>query len=136
MRPQPPNDGGGEKAGNIFENPLLHFVNYGLSNPIVVWALEHGLYDEWCPECRGTGEVRVRPCFSCAGTGDLSKAEHTRSLSGRCPDCRRVCPSCRGSKLRKDRQLCEQDFGDKPSRKVALQIGIREKDIEYRRQLR
>mgnify|MGYP000485153372 FL=1 len=57
------------KFGNVFENPLYHFNAYGLANSTVVWALERGLYDEWCPDCRGTGVALLRPC-GCVEQGD------------------------------------------------------------------
>ena len=107
------------KFGNVFENPLYHFNAYGLANSTVVWALERGLYDEWCPDCRGTGVALLRPC-GCVEQGDRYCPE--KRLCSRpegCPCCRAVCRGCSGSRVRADRVMCEKDFGDEESLRIA-----------------
>ena len=110
------------KAGTVFDNPLLHFIAYGLANPTVVWALERGLYDEWCPGCRGAGFVLTRPC-RCIEQGKRHCPE--KRLCARpdgCPCCRSVCRQCQGSRIRHDRPMCDLDFGDEESLAIALQV--------------
>lgn len=135
------------RAGNVFANPLLYLNAYTLANPWVVWALERGLLDEWCPGCCGAGEVHERPCATCAGTGDVQFSEAHPELGfgtpdddgpQKCPDCWRVCRECRGSRLRPDRPLCAQDFGDPESLAIARRLDreIDRPEKFYQRNLR
>lgn len=39
-----------------------------------------------------------------------------------CPFCRTVCRACSGSRVRADRVMCEQDFGDAESLAIALKV--------------
>ena len=108
--------------GPLAANPLYHFIAYGITNPTVVWALEHGAYDEWCPDCRGTGITLWRPC-GCVEQGDRHcPAERLCSRPDGCPCCRTVCRACSGSRVRADRVMCELDFGDEESLAIALKV--------------
>jgi hypothetical protein len=119
------------KADNIFENPMLHFVKFGLGNPVVAWCVERGLYDEWCPGCRGRGYVVASPCANREALGGF-ECDRERG----CDECRSTCRECRGTRLRPSRSLCAQDFGGDEDVGVALKLGVRLPEDFDKRQLR
>lgn len=110
------------KTATVFDNPLYHFIAYGIANPTVVWALERGLYDEWCPGCKGIGYTFTRPC-GCVEQGDrYCPEERLCTRSEPCPCCRTVCRECDGTRVRADRVMCGKDFGDAESLAIARKV--------------
>lgn len=106
------------------ENPMLHFIAYGLRNEWVMLALKEGAYDAWCPTCHGLGHVHSRPCRGCgAATDNVNPKVRACTCSPiRCRRCRHRCQTCKGSKLREDQQLNRADFGDDESLDTALRF--------------
>lgn len=113
------------KSATVFDNPLFHFNAYGLKNPMVIWALEVGLYDEFCPGCRGRGFTFARPCLAREkghalyhGPEEACWPDPSTNWRG----CGSVCRECSGTRVRQDRVMCEKDFGDEESLKVAMVV--------------
>lgn len=102
--------------GGPAENPLYYMTAYTLRNPMVAEALSSGLLMDWCPQCNGTGILVARPC-SCEES--RFRGCEACSPSAPCEHCRRRCPRCKGARVREDREVCYQDFGDEASLEVA-----------------
>lgn len=101
------------KTATVSDNPLYHFIAYGIANPTVVWALERGLYDEWCPECRGRGFTFTRPCVNREPGASYHGPEEAcwPDPATDSPGCGSVCRECNGTRVRQSRTVCRQDFG-------------------------
>ncbi len=118
--------------GTVTENPLFHFTAYSLRNPVVVEALERGLYDAICTLCT-RGRVFDRPCPNL----EPGASDHHGQFKG-CRRCTRWCPECRGRYLRKDFAICRQDFLGEEDMAIAEQVmpGVTESWWFNERQLR
>lgn len=117
------------RIGDVNTNPLLFLNRYTLANPVVVWALERGLLDEWCPKCGGRGFTADRPCgcmergctrFDDATSRLVVDTDHVCTNADPCRHCRRECP-----RLRPERAAMANDVGDAESLSVARLLGLR-----------
>lgn len=96
-------------------SPLYRLRAFGITNPWVVYALQRGALDEWCPRCRGEGAIITHPCGN--RESPIATVRCDRTVG--CPHCLRRCPSCLGSRLRAADGVRAEDFGDQESYRAA-----------------